>query len=307
MARERGGRRARGERSAIPTPKTSPSPRCPPSRPTRASPRTSRSAAPAARASTSWPTPSRSRRTAQAEWVTPAGRPTGCGLRSRPSSATSSWRRARRDGSRRRGGSSPPQRPKARRRVLVAAVAALVALAAGVGIGLGVDALGGGAGEGQPSSSIVAQLQPIGPLDPAGSGTLTATEQAGVRTMAVRLTGVPDTAGADYLEVWLMNGAGTEIVALGALTRDDTGYTGSFTVPSNLPDDPARPRRRLRRALRRQPRPLRREHPARHARLSSPRLDLSAARRRCSRRLRWPCAARAPSPPRGGRRPCPGA
>jgi hypothetical protein len=117
----------------------------------------------------------------------------------------------------------------------VAAVAALVALAAGVGIGLGVDALGGGAGEGQPSSSIVAQLQPIGPLDPAGSGTLTATEQAGVRTMAVRLTGVPDTAGADYLEVWLMNGAGTEIVALGALTRDDTGYTGSFTVPSNLP------------------------------------------------------------------------
>ena len=129
----------------------------------------------------------------------------------------------------------PPQRPKARRRVLVAAVVALVALVAGVGIGLGAGALGGGAGEGQPSSSIVAQLQPIGPLDPAGSGTLTATEQAGVRTMAVRLTGVPDTAGADYLEEWLMNGAGTEIVALGALTRDDTGYTGSFTVPSNLP------------------------------------------------------------------------
>ena len=33
----------------------------------------------------------------------------------------------------------------------------------------------------------------------------------------MRLTGVPDTAGADYLEVWLMNGAGTEIVALGAI------------------------------------------------------------------------------------------
>jgi anti-sigma factor RsiW len=129
----------------------------------------------------------------------------------------------------------PPQRPKARRRILVTAVAALVALVAGVGIGLGVGALGGGAGEGQPSSSIVAQLQPIGPLDRAAGGTLTATEHAGVRTMAVRLTGVADTAGADYLEVWLMNGAGTEIVALGALTRDDTGYTGSFTVPSNLP------------------------------------------------------------------------
>jgi hypothetical protein len=111
----------------------------------------------------------------------------------------------------------------------------VVALAAGVGIGLGVGAVGGTPGAGPPTSTVVAQLQPIGPLDPAASGTLTATERAGVRTMAVRLTGVPDTAGADYLEVWLMNGPGTEIVALGALTRDDTGYTGSFTVPSNLP------------------------------------------------------------------------
>jgi hypothetical protein len=129
----------------------------------------------------------------------------------------------------------PPGRPKARRRVLVAVVAAVVALAAGVGIGLGVGAVGGSPGAAPPPSTVVAQLQPIGPLDPAASGTLTATEQAGVRTMAVRLTGVPDTAGADYLEVWLMNGAGTEIVALGALTRDASGYTGSFTVPSNLP------------------------------------------------------------------------
>ena len=79
------------------------------------------------------------------------------------------------------------------------------------------------------------RLRPVGALDPAGSGTLTATEHEGVRTMAVHLTDVPDAAGADYLEVWLMNGTGTEIVALGALTRDDTGYTGSFTVPSNLP------------------------------------------------------------------------
>ena len=129
----------------------------------------------------------------------------------------------------------PPERPKARRRVLVAVAAAVVALAAGVAIGLGVGAVGDAPGPRPPASTVVAQLQPIGPLDPAASGTLTATEQAGVRTMAVRLTGVPDTAGADYLEVWLMNGPGTEIVALGALTRDDTGYTGSFTVPSNLP------------------------------------------------------------------------
>jgi len=100
---------------------------------------------------------------------------------------------------------------------------------------LGVGAMGGTPGAAPPAPTVVAQLRPIGPLDPTGSGTLTATERAGVRTMAVRLTGVPDAAGADYLEVWLMNGAGTEIVALGALTRDDTGYSGSFTVPSNLP------------------------------------------------------------------------
>lgn len=122
--------------------------------------------------------------------------------------------------------------PAPKRRLVLALVAALVVLAAGVGIGLGVSALSSPA---PPSSTVVAQLRPIGPLDPASSGTLTATEHAGVRTMAVHLTGVPDTAGADYLEVWLMNGTGTEIVALGALTRDDGGYTGSFTVPSNLP------------------------------------------------------------------------
>jgi anti-sigma-K factor RskA len=136
---------------------------------------------------------------------------------------------------------SPPDRPtvaaggsgRKRWRVLVAAAAAVVVLATGVAIGRGVAAPGGE----QPASTIVAQLRPIGALDPASSGTLTATERAGVRTMAVHLTGVPDTAGADYLEVWLMNGAGSEIVALGALTRDGTGYTGSFTVPSNLPMD----------------------------------------------------------------------
>ena len=138
---------------------------------------------------------------------------------------------------------SPPGRPtvaaggsgRKRWRGLVAVAAALVVLVAGVAIGRGVAAPGGPAGGELPASTIVAQLRPIGALDPASSGTLTATERAGVRTMAVHLTGVPNTAGADYLEVWLMNGAGSEIVALGALTRDGVGYTGSFTVPSNLP------------------------------------------------------------------------
>lgn len=138
---------------------------------------------------------------------------------------------------------SPPDRPEAEARrsgrrpwrLALAAAAALAVLVAGVAIGRAVGAPGGPAGGELPASTIVAQLRPVGALAPAGSGTLTATERAGVRTMAVQLTGVPDTAGADYLEVWLMNGAGSEIVALGALTRDGAGYTGSFTVPSNLP------------------------------------------------------------------------
>jgi hypothetical protein len=54
-----------------------------------------------------------------------------------------------------------------------------------------------------------------------------------------------------------MNGPGTEIVALGALTRDDTGYTGSFTVPSNLPMTQLDLVDVSAGALRRQPRPLR--------------------------------------------------
>ena len=53
--------------------------------------------------------------------------------------------------------------------------------------------------------------------------------------MVVHLTGVTDTVGADYLEAWLMNRTGTQIVALGALTPDGDGFQGSFTVPANLP------------------------------------------------------------------------
>jgi Anti-sigma-K factor rskA len=119
------------------------------------------------------------------------------------------------------------------RAAAVPVAAALVALAVGVGLGFGLgrDEVGGG----PSSSTVVAQLRPVGAIDPASAGTMSAAEQGGVRTMVIHLTGVTDTAGADYLEAWLMNRDGSQIIALGALTRGDNGYNGSFTVPTNLP------------------------------------------------------------------------
>jgi hypothetical protein len=132
----------------------------------------------------------------------------------------------------------PPATGKGRRpwwrAAAVAVAAALVALVVGVGLGFGLgrDEAGGGP---SPSSTVVAQLRPVGVIDPTAAGTMSAAEQSGVRTMVIHLSGVTDTAGADYLEAWLMSRDGGQIVALGALTSGDTGYNGSFTVPANLP------------------------------------------------------------------------
>jgi hypothetical protein len=119
------------------------------------------------------------------------------------------------------------------RAAAVPVAAALVALAIGVGLGVGLGRDTGGGPS--PTSTVVAQLRPVGTIDPAGTGTMSAAQQGGVSTMVIQLSGVTDTGGADYLEAWLMNPDGTQIVALGALTRDDNGYNGSFTVPANLP------------------------------------------------------------------------
>lgn len=139
----------------------------------------------------------------------------------------------------RAGGATPPPSaapPSVARptRSWRAAAAVLVALAVGVGVGVGVDRA---VGPRQGPATVVAQLLPVGAVDPTGRGTLTSVEHDGVRTMAVHLTGVTDPAGADFLEAWLMNPATRQIVALGALTRDGAGYDGSFTVPANLPMD----------------------------------------------------------------------
>lgn len=132
----------------------------------------------------------------------------------------------------------PPAKAPGRRpwwrAAAVPVAATLVAVALGVGLGFGLGRADAGGGP-LPSSTIVAQLRPVGVIDPAGTGTMSAAEQGGVRTMVIHLSGVTDTAGADYLEAWLMNRDGTQIVALGALTRGDSDYNGSFTVPANLP------------------------------------------------------------------------
>ncbi|MBV9919766.1 MAG: anti-sigma factor [Pseudonocardia sp.] len=134
----------------------------------------------------------------------------------------------------------PPRRAERRvrrptRRVALVAAAALIALVIGVVVGVGLGGRNDPAGRPPAPTTVVAQLRPVGAIDPTGSGTLSTVEHAGIRTMTVQLSGVPDAAGADYLEAWLMNRDGTQIVALGALTRDGSGYLGSFTVPANLP------------------------------------------------------------------------
>ena len=53
----------------------------------------------------------------------------------------------------------------------------------------------------------------------------------------IRVEGVTDTAGGDYLEAWLLDPAGTRLVSLGALTRtaDGGAYQGDSRCPASLP------------------------------------------------------------------------
>jgi len=132
-----------------------------------------------------------------------------------------------------------PGRPDKSRRRWRAAAAAVAGIAAGVGIGLAVSPSDAGPAPAPPPPPgvLLAQLTPVGPVDPAAQGTVDGAAHDGVQELVVRVKGVTDTAGGDYLEAWLLDSGGTRLVSLGALTRTDAGgsFSGEFTVPANLP------------------------------------------------------------------------
>jgi anti-sigma factor RsiW len=123
------------------------------------------------------------------------------------------------------------RRPQAGwRRFALPVAAAVIGVAAGVGIGVAIATPAGVA-----AGTTVARLAPVTGLDPAGTGTVRMVTSDGSSRMVVRLDGVTDLAGADFLEAWLMDGAGRKLLALGSLSRVGATYEGTFTVPADLP------------------------------------------------------------------------
>jgi hypothetical protein len=116
------------------------------------------------------------------------------------------------------------------RAVAVPAAAAVIGVAAGLGIGIGISPP-------TPAENPVplAQLRPIGPADPSAAGTVDAIQRDGGQELVIKLEGVTDTEGGDYLEAWLIDAAGNRLVSLGALTASGATYTGEFTIPADLP------------------------------------------------------------------------
>jgi hypothetical protein len=137
---------------------------------------------------------------------------------------------------------APPEQPVSRagrgtpRRVRLGAAvaAAAVTLLAGLGIGVG---LGRGGDEPPPQAAPAARLSPIGFADPDARGSVGVLERDGTRRLIVQLDGVTNLAGGDYLEAWLMDGTGTRLISLGALTPQDGQFRGDFALPVGLPID----------------------------------------------------------------------
>lgn len=125
-------------------------------------------------------------------------------------------------------GSARPERRRFALAALAAAVGLVVGLAGGVVVASARSAP-------DPSGPVVARLVPVGPLDPGSSGRVAMVRAGDGGRMEVTLAGVTDLAGGDYLQVWLLDPADAELVALGGLTRDGAVYRGVFTVPAGLP------------------------------------------------------------------------
>jgi hypothetical protein len=121
------------------------------------------------------------------------------------------------------------------RRTAVPVAAAVLGVLAGTAIGYAVS---GAADPQPPPGAVVAQLGPVGPLDPGGTGQVLMVSDGPEERMQVVLSGVDDLAGGDYLQVWLLDPVDARLVALGGLTPvpGEAGtYRGTFTVPPGLP------------------------------------------------------------------------
>jgi hypothetical protein len=122
-----------------------------------------------------------------------------------------------------------PLRP---RRSLWRPAAALVAACAlGAALALGLGAVDDPA----PQPVAVARLAPFGDTTATATGEVDEVVRDGVRTLVVRLDGVPAAATGDYLECWLLTPDGTDLVSLGGLVGGDGRYVGEFAVPDGLP------------------------------------------------------------------------
>jgi hypothetical protein len=120
--------------------------------------------------------------------------------------------------------------------VPIAAAAAGLAIGMGVGFGLAPTDSAPAPAPAPPPTTLLAQLQPIGPADPGATGTVDGLNAPDARELVIHVSGVTDTEGGDYLEAWLIDPLGTRLVSLGALTRSaDGGYEGAFSVPADLP------------------------------------------------------------------------
>jgi hypothetical protein len=122
----------------------------------------------------------------------------------------------------------------ARRRIRLGAAVAAAAVTLLAGLGIGV-ALGRGGTEPAPQPAPLAQLSPIGFADPNARGSVAVVERDGTRRLLVQLDGVTNLAGGDYLEAWLMDGTGTRLISLGALTPQGGQFRGDFALPAGLP------------------------------------------------------------------------